>query len=164
MKEKEIDRRLAKRYHDAFYAVLRLYNEMVYTLNKVIPRDFLFNRRKDFSIISNFILNDIILIPESVSLLSKYPYLEQMEVCLKNIMAVSREETPQIIAHLVNEIYLPQMINTHIIFYLPRSSTPIKLVSPIENKTLSPNDNKLSEINFCVLFKYFTLTKIIKNF
>ena len=25
---------------------------MVYTLNKVIPRDFLFNRRKDFSIIS----------------------------------------------------------------------------------------------------------------
>ena len=120
--------------------------------------------QKDFSIISNFILNDIILIPESVSLLSKYPYLEQMEVCLKNIMAVSREETPQIIAHLVNEIYLPQMINTHIIFYLPRSSTPIKLVSPIENKTLSPNDNKLSEINFCVLFKYFTLTKIIKIF
>lgn len=52
MKEKEIDRRLAKHYHDAFHAVLRLYNEMVYTLNKVIPRDFLFNRRKDFSIIS----------------------------------------------------------------------------------------------------------------
>ena len=50
--EKEIDRRLAKHYHDAFYAVLRLYNEMVYTLNKVIPRDFLFNRRKDFNIIS----------------------------------------------------------------------------------------------------------------
>lgn len=120
--------------------------------------------QKDFSIISNFILNDNVLIPESVSLLSKYPYLEQMEVCLKNIMAVSREETPQIIAHLVNEIYLPQMINTHIIFYLPRSSTPIKLISPIENKTLSPNENKLSDINFCILFKYFSLTKIIKIF
>ena len=149
--------------------------ESEYKINPIKEHTILLNKnedgkftdekiQKDFSIISNFILNDNILIPESVSLLSKYPYLEQMEVCLKNIMAVSREETPQIIAHLVNEIYLPQMINTHIIFYLPRSSTPIKLVSPIENKTLSPNENKISEINFCVLFKYFSLTKIIKIF
>lgn len=52
MKEKEIDRRLAKRYHDAFHAVLRLYNEMVYILNKAIPKYFLFSVRKDFNIIS----------------------------------------------------------------------------------------------------------------
>lgn len=52
MKEKEIDRRLAKHYHDAFHAVLRLYNEMVYILDKAIPKSFLFPVRKDFNIIS----------------------------------------------------------------------------------------------------------------
>lgn len=52
MKEKEIDRRLAKHYHDAFYAVLRLYNEMVYILNKAIPKYFLFRKKDVFNIIS----------------------------------------------------------------------------------------------------------------
>ena len=52
MKEKEVDRRLAKHYHDAFYAVLRLYNEMVYTLDKAIPKSFLFRKKNVFSIIS----------------------------------------------------------------------------------------------------------------
>ena len=52
MKEKEVDRRLTKRYHDAFYAVLRLYNEMVYTLDKAIPKSFLFRKKDVFSIIS----------------------------------------------------------------------------------------------------------------
>ena len=50
MKEKEIDRRLAKHYHDAFHAVLRLYNEMVYILDKAIHKYSLFNVR--FNIIS----------------------------------------------------------------------------------------------------------------
>ena len=54
MEEKEIDRRrrLAKHYHDAFHAVLRLYNEMVYLLDKAIPKSFIFHVRKDFNIIS----------------------------------------------------------------------------------------------------------------
>lgn len=52
MKEKEIDRRLAKRYHDAFHAVLRLYNEMVYILDKAIPKSFLFRKKNVFNIIS----------------------------------------------------------------------------------------------------------------
>lgn len=52
MKEKEVDRRLTKHYHDAFHAVLRLYNEMVYILDKAIPKSFLFRVRKDFNIIS----------------------------------------------------------------------------------------------------------------
>ena len=52
MKEKEVDRRLTKHYHDAFHAVLRLYNEMVYILDKAIPKSFLFHVRKDFNIIS----------------------------------------------------------------------------------------------------------------
>ena len=52
MKEKEVDRRLTKHYHDAFHAVLRLYNEMVYTLDKAIPKSFLFRKKDVFSIIS----------------------------------------------------------------------------------------------------------------
>ena len=51
MKEKEIDRRLAKHFHNAFHAVLRLYNEMVIELNEVIPEGFIF-RRNPFKIIS----------------------------------------------------------------------------------------------------------------
>lgn len=52
MKKKEVDRRLVKHYHDAFHAVLRLYNEIVYILDKAIPKSFLFHVRKDFNIIS----------------------------------------------------------------------------------------------------------------
>ena len=120
--------------------------------------------QKDFSLISEFILNENVLIPESISLLSKYPYIEQMIVCLKNIMAVPKEETGTMISHIVNEILLPQTLNTHVIFYLPRSVTPIKLQSPIYNKYLSPNQNKLTDINYAILFKYFTISKIIKIF
>lgn len=120
--------------------------------------------QKDFSLISEFILNENVLIPESISLLSKYPYIDQMIMCLKNIMAVPKEETGTMISHIINEILLPQSINTHVIFYLPRSVSPIKLQSPIYNKYLSPNQNKLTDINYAILFKYFTISKIIKIF
>lgn len=59
MKEKEIDRRLAKHYHDAFHAVLRLYNEMVYILNKAIPKSFLFHKKNVFNIISEEKVEDL---------------------------------------------------------------------------------------------------------
>lgn len=59
MKEQATDKMLAKRFKDAFHAVLRLYNEMVVTLDKSIPKGFLFNRRNVFNTIPEKEIEDL---------------------------------------------------------------------------------------------------------
>lgn len=59
MKEQATDKMLAKRFKNAFHAVLRLYNEMVTTLDETIPKGFLFSRRNPFNIIPEKEIEDL---------------------------------------------------------------------------------------------------------
>jgi len=59
MKEQATDKMLAKRFQNAFHAVLRLYNEMVTTLERTIPKGFLLNRRNVFNIIPEKEIEDL---------------------------------------------------------------------------------------------------------
>lgn len=59
MKEQATDKMLANRFHKAFHAVLRLYNEMVTTLDETIPKGFLFSRRNPFNIIPEKEIEDL---------------------------------------------------------------------------------------------------------
>ena len=58
MKEKGADKLLAKRFQNAFHAVLHLYNEMVITLDEAIPKGFIF-RRNPFKIIPEKEIEDL---------------------------------------------------------------------------------------------------------
>lgn len=46
-----MDHRMAARYQNGFYAVIRLYNLMVKALDDILPKGFLFNRRSAFRVI-----------------------------------------------------------------------------------------------------------------
>lgn len=47
-KEQAMDSRMAARYQNGFYTVIRLYNEMVKALDNMLPKGFLFSRRDAF--------------------------------------------------------------------------------------------------------------------
>ena len=50
-KEQSMDKMMSVRYHNGFYAVIRLYNQMVKALDDAVPKGFLF-RRNPFRMIS----------------------------------------------------------------------------------------------------------------
>ena len=50
-KEQAVDKRMSIRYQNGFYAVIRLYNQMVKALDDAVPKGFLF-RRNPFRMIS----------------------------------------------------------------------------------------------------------------
>ena len=120
---------------------------------------------KNFEILGNFLLNKHLLIPESVILISKYPYFKQMEICLKNIVSVPKESTTKIISFLLNEIQLSFFPNSNLIFFLPRSTNPIILPSPQLNPSKRTKKQIIiTEIEVSKLFKYFSIEKIIEIF
>lgn len=58
-KEQEMDHRMAHRYQNGFYTVIRLYNEMVRVLDELLPKGFLFNRRAAFRTIPENEISDL---------------------------------------------------------------------------------------------------------
>ena len=113
---------------------------------------------KNFNSLNEIILYDHICIPESVSLISKYPYFSQMNECLKNIISIPKEKTNLIIQTIINEILVPPS-NSLLEFFLPHSSKPLKLISPFNE-----NNELLSDLNLSIIFKYFKLEKIVEIF
>ena len=113
---------------------------------------------KNFNSLNEIILYEKICIPESVSLISKFPYFSQMADCLKNILSISKEKTKNLIENILNEILVPPP-NSFLEFYLPHSSKPIKLLSPYNQ-----NNEILTNINLSILFKYFSPERIIEIF
>ena len=109
---------------------------------------------KHFEIISELILNKTILIPECISIITKFPLLNQLEICLKNLLSISNEKTNKILNHLYNEILIPNSNNQIIYFYLPRSIKPIIL------------NKKTFYLNFYNnnIFLYLNINNIIKIF
>lgn len=57
LKEKEVDRRVSIQYQKSLYALVRLYNKMVEALDYILPKGFLFCKRKPFKTISEEEIN-----------------------------------------------------------------------------------------------------------
>lgn len=110
-----------------------------------------------FQILSHLMINDTVLIPESVSLISKYPFFAQMDSSLKCIISLPKTEMNNLITHIINEVPVPQY-NYQINFYLPRTMEMQKLFN-IKN-----NSENISNMNYGLLFEHFTLESIILIF
>ena len=118
--------------------------------------------QQNFNIISKFVLNESILVPESISLVSNFPYINQMKTSLKHIMAIRTNKLKDVIEHIMNQVHI--MINNHhasVLFYLPRSSEPIELQPVYKPKEQNPNNNDISGLNYGILFSYLSIRKII---
>lgn len=110
-----------------------------------------------FQSLSHLMINDTVLIPESISLISKYPFFSQMDSSLKCIISLPKNEMNNLINHIINEVPVPQY-NTQINFYLPRTMEMQKLFN-IKN-----NSENISNINYGILFEHFTVESVILIF
>ena len=102
-------------------------------------KNIYFNEKKDDILIFNE--NDIIYIPESLSLVSRFPYFNQLSKCLKIIInmrkqIINGDNNQQItknislfINHLINQVPIGNN-KLNILFYTPISIDPITLYNP----------------------------------
>ena len=148
---------ISKKNFEKIYSIdpINLYMKNNNEINKNLSNSTI---SKNFNSLNEIILYEHICIPESVSLISKYPYFSQIDSCLKNILSISKEKTNLMIQNIVNEILVPPP-NCILEFYLPHSSKPLKLISPFNE-----NNELLSDINLSIIFKYFSLERIVEIF
>ena len=60
--------------------------------------------------ISDSLNNDNVFIPESISLISKYPLFTSMDKCLRCMISLQTEDMNNLINHLINEVPSPKKI------------------------------------------------------
>ena len=108
---------------------------------------------------------DNVYIPYSISLISKYPYVKQMEKCVQSIYNLIKNDNDspkeknnlnKLIMHLINSIPIPD-IYSDVIFYIPYYPEGIEIRCP------KLNDLKMNT-NLSSLLKLFTIDYIVVIF
>ena len=110
-----------------------------------------------------FEYREFVNIPYCICLISKYPYIQEMEKCLESIFTLIKNEKcssikiNDIIMYLINSIPVPPK-NTAIKFPFPYMNTSIKLNSP------KYEDLSIMNLNGSSLLKYFSIDNLILIF
>ena len=155
------------------YIMKYKFNPVTYVIDKIKDIN---NKDKKFKnnmqTISNLLNNSYVLIPESISLISKYPFFVSMEKCLRCLISLQRrEDMDNLINHLINEVPSPKK-GYQIQFFIPRIEKPI-ILNHQYNKFLNyktnndmMNNNILSssQINTKILLDKITIDNIIMIF
>ena len=112
---------------------------------------------ENLSIISSFIDSESFLIPECITLVSRFPFINQMLVCLESLYHMNQTDINPVINHLINELPVP-INNRLIMFYLPNNTNIIPLYPPTE-----PNESNFFS-NEVDILELFTIDNIILVF
>ena len=121
--------------------------------------------KNNMKMISNSLNNDNVFIPESISLISKYPLLISMDKCLRCMISLQTEDMNNLINHLVNEVPSPKK-NYQIQFFIPKIKDPI-ILNHEYNKFLNDTNNNnnyilsTSQINVKILMEKISVENII---
>ena len=165
------------------YLMKYKFNPITYFLEKTKNENNSNNKDKKFKnnmkMISNSLNNDNVFIPESISLISKYPLFMSMDKCLRCMISLQSEDMNNLINHLVNEVPFPKK-NTQIQFYIPKIQAPIilnheynKFLSNKNNININTNNNinntnnnilSTSQINMKLLLERISVENIIMIF
>ena len=125
--------------------------------------------------ISSLLNNSYVLIPESISLISKYPFYISMEKCLRCLISLQKNDImDKLINHLINEVPLPGK-GFQIQFFIPRIEKPIILNHQYNKFLINNNDDKnniisknyllsSSQINMKILLERINIDNIIMIF
>ena len=134
------------------YLMKYKFNPITYFLEKTKNENNSNNKDKKFKnnmkMISNSLNNDNVFIPESISLISKYPLFMSMDKCLRCMISLQSEDMNNLIDHLVNEVPFPKK-NTQIQFYIPKIQAPI-ILNHEYNKFLSNKNKNNINTNNCI--------------
>ena len=125
--------------------------------------------------ISSLLNNSYVLIPESISLISKYPFYISMEKCLRCLISLQKNDImDKLINHLINEVPLPGK-GFQIQFFIPRIEKPIILNHQYNKFLINNKDDKnniisknnllsSSQINMKILLERINIDNIIMIF
>ena len=153
------------------YLMKYKFNPITYFLEKTGNSS---NKDKKFKnnmqMISNSLNNNNVFIPESISLISKYPLLTSMDKCLRCMVSLQSEDMNNLINHLINEVPSPKK-NYQSQFFIPKIQAPL-ILNHEYNKFLSckNNDNNnnnilsSSQINVKFLIEKVSVENIIMIF
>ena len=123
--------------------------------------------KNNMKMISDSLNNNNVFIPESISLISKYPLFISMDKCLRCMISLQAEDMNNLINHLVNEVPSPKK-NYQIQFFIPKIKDPI-ILNHEYNKFLNDtsNDNNIlssNQINVKILMEKISVENIIMIF
>ncbi len=127
------------------------YNKLL----EIIENDFTESKLKEDndSIAFSFMENDYLYIPFAATMISRFPYIKQMEQCIQTILNLSVDDKTTItdinklILHLIYEITIPPP-NRRLLFYIPYNTNPIEIYgNTIKDLPLISN-NLLGIFNF----------------
>ena len=118
--------------------------------------------QENLEICQDFNFRDFVYVPYCITLISKYPYIKQMEKCTQSLYNVLSDFSGQhkindIIEFLVNCLPVPSLGNS-VKFYMPFYSFPIQLTCP------KIQDIHIITNNLTCLLDYFPLQSIITIF
>jgi len=107
-------------------------------------------------------LKNIVYIPYCICLISKYPYIQEMQKCLKSIYTIIKNPDSDVV---INDLIM-YLINA---IPIPKKKTRIKFLLPYYNKSIIIEYPKLKDIynmNFSVssLLYYFSIDNLILIF
>lgn len=128
--------------------------------NEQLKRKITENIERKLELCSDFLFNDYIYLPNTICLLSKYPYSAQMEKCLEVIFKMSIDDRFSIddlnknILHLIREVPIPPS-NKRLMFYIPYMTSPLEIVSPMFK------DLPILNYNLKMLFDCFSNENIL---
>ena len=143
---------------DKYYIISFFYYKKL-NLKKFLERYKIDNNlKRDIELIlQKNINNDLtIFVPESMSLISRFPFINQIGQCLKAMINITDNTKLNLfINHIINQVPVPYK-NQKIKFYIPIKSNPIKLVNPfmLNNTNFKPDN----------IFEYFSIENIITIF
>ena len=109
------------------YIMKYRFNPVIYVQDKfkgINNKDKKF--KNNMKMISNLLFNKDVLIPESISLISKYPFFITMEKCLRCLISLQKEDMENLINYLINEVPSPKK-GYQIQFFLPIIEKPLIL-------------------------------------
>lgn len=115
-----------------------------------------------FQIGQDLILREYIYIPFAYCLVSKFPYQNEMKMCIDSIIKIQndKKELNLFLKYIIYEIPNINFYNKNrikLIFYLPKQINPIIIDNKLHNKGIIIPNNSMK-----LLFEYFTLDNILK--
>ena len=122
--------------------------------------------KNNMKMISDSLNNDNVFIPESISLISKYPLFIPMDKCLRCMISLQTEDMNNLINHLINEVPSPKK-NYQIQFFIPKIKDPIMLNHEYNKFLNDTNNNNIlstSQINVKILLEKISVENIIMIF
>ena len=138
--------------------------------NKIERKDS--NSKRTTTSISQLFEGNFIYVPETISLLSKYPFFIPMNICLNNIINLqTTQEKIELINHIINEIPTPQKLR-QIQFYIPLVNEPIILnhsfniykglsMMDDSNENITNDNLSLTQLNSKILLEKISIENII---